>query len=115
VLTRSLLLTLFTLILLGMLCVTGWASVVQPLWQWQGLVRAPDHAWTIATLVDAYCGFITFYVWVFYKECSVSRRAIWLVAIMLLGNIAMASYVLLALRRLPPQAGLQRLVAERHL
>ena len=113
-LPRSLLVTLFTLILLGMVCVTGWASFVQPLWQWQGLVRTPDHAWTIATLVDAYCGFITFYVWVFYKECSVLRRVIWFVAIMLLGNIAMSLYILLALRRLPPQAGVQQLLLERH-
>ncbi len=112
--SRTLLTVLFTLILTVMLCVTSWATLVQPLWQWQGLSRAPDHAWTLATLADAYCGFITFYVWVFYKECSVLRRVFWFVAIMLLGNIAMASYVLLALRRLPPQAGVQLLLVERH-
>ena len=40
----------------------------QPVWQWGGLTTPPDNAWTIATLFDAYYGFITFYVWVAYKE-----------------------------------------------
>jgi hypothetical protein len=34
---------------------------------WGGL-EGPDRYWTIATLMDAYFGFLTFYVWVFYKE-----------------------------------------------
>lgn len=112
--SRSLVTVLFTTILLVMLCVTGWASWTQPLWDWQGLVKAPDHAWTLATLADAYCGFITFFVWVFYKERRILKRVLWFVAIMLLGNIAMAVYVLLCLRGLPPGAGMQQLLTERH-
>jgi len=91
--------TLFSVILLGMLAVTAWASFSQPVWQWQGLVRAPDNAWTIATLCDAYAGFITFYVWVFWRERWLPR-VVWLLAILLLGNMAMSTYMLLALRQL---------------
>lgn len=100
--SRTALALLFGLILAAMLAVTGWASTVQPVWDWQGLLRAPDHAWTIATLFDAYCGFLTFYAWVWYKEPRVLARAGWFVAIMLLGNMAMAAYVLRELARLAP-------------
>jgi hypothetical protein len=92
---------LFGGILAGMLVVTTTASLKQPLWEWTGLVAEPDRWWTYATLADAYFGFLTFYAWVFYKEASALARAGWFVAIMLLGNMAMAVYVLLQLRQLP--------------
>ena len=63
----------------------------------------PDR-WFQVTLLDAYCGFITFYVWVCYKERSTAAKSIWLVAIMFLGNIAMSAYMLLQLTRLAPDA-----------
>jgi hypothetical protein len=97
---RPLLMTSFAAILIGMALVTGWASHVQPVWQWSGLTTPPNHAWTIATLCDAYCGFLTFYVWVYYKEQRPTRRLGWFVAIMALGNMAMAAYVLKELRSL---------------
>jgi hypothetical protein len=109
---RSALTLLFTLILAGMLAVTGWATLTQPVWQWTGLVRRPDHAWTIATLADAYCGFLTFYAWVYYKERWPGRVG-WFVFIMLFGNIAMASYMLRALARLAPGAPLEQLLLRR--
>jgi hypothetical protein len=87
-------------ILAAMLVVTVTASLKQPLWDWGGLTAEPDRWWTIATLADAYFGFLTFYAWVFYKETRGTARAAWFVAIMLLGNIAMAGYVLLQLSRL---------------
>lgn len=67
-------------------------------------------AWFRATLADAYCGFLTFYAWVFYRERSNLARAAWLVAILALGNIAMSAYVLVLLQRLPPDAGIARLL-----
>jgi hypothetical protein len=91
---------LFGGILAAMLVVTVTASLKQPLWDWGGLTTEPDRWWTIATLADAYFGFLTFYAWVFYKESRAAARAAWFVAIMLLGNIAMAAYVLLQLARL---------------
>jgi len=91
---------LFGSILAGMLVVTTTASLRQPLWEWTGLVAEPDRWWTYATLADAYFGFLTFYAWVFYKEASATSRTGWFIAIMLLGNMAMAVYVLLQLHRL---------------
>ena len=44
---------------LAVLGFTGFASTQQSVLAWQGLVRPPDHWWTIATLMDAYFGFIT--------------------------------------------------------
>jgi hypothetical protein len=79
---------------------TGWASTRQPVLQWGGLTSGPDRYWTIATLMDAYFGFLTFYVWVFFKESRWLPRVAWFIAIMLLGNMAMSAYVLLQLLRL---------------
>jgi hypothetical protein len=66
----------------------------------------PSYAanpWAIATLYDAYFGFVTFYAWVFYKERRVGTRVLWFLLIMGLGNIAMSFYVLIQLFRLRPQ------------
>jgi hypothetical protein len=71
-----------------------------------GLIEAiPSYAanpWAMATLYYAYCGFITFYVWVLYKERSLGARLLWFLLIMGLGNIAMSLYVLIQLFRLKP-------------
>jgi len=100
--SRIPLFALFGGILVAMLVVTVAASLHQPIWEWGGLAAEPDRWWTYATLADAYFGFLTFYAWVFYKEARALARAGWFVAIMLLGNIAMAVYVLLQLARLRP-------------
>ena len=66
----------------------------------------PSYAanpWAIATLYDAYFGFVTFYAWVFYKERLVWKRVLWFLLIMGLGNIAMSFYVLIQLFRLRPE------------
>jgi hypothetical protein len=107
---RNALRLLFTTILAVMLFVTVQASLHQPVWAWRGLVDGPDRWWTIATLADAYCGFLTFYAWVFYKERSGIGRAGWFLAIMLLGNLAMATYVLLQLGRLRDDQPLEQLL-----
>jgi hypothetical protein len=97
---RTVLKLLFGFIFLSLLSYTTWASFQQSLGDWQGLTQRPDNWWTIATLIDAYYAFLTFYVWVFYKERRALPRIGWFVAIMLLGNMAMAGYVLLQLSRL---------------
>jgi hypothetical protein len=107
---RTVLLVLFGGILTGMLVVTVTAGLQQPLWAWGGLTSEPDRWWTYATLADAYFGFLTFYAWVFYKEGTTTARAGWFVAIMLLGNIAMAVYVLLQLAKLPADAPIAQLL-----
>jgi hypothetical protein len=104
---------LFSFILVSLAAYTSWASTQQAVWDWQGLVREPDRWWTIATLIDAYYGFLTFYVWVFYKEARAAGRIGWFVGIMLLGNMAMAAYVLRELTRLRDDEPLQALLLRR--
>ena len=60
----------------------------------------PDP-WFRATLADAYCGFLFFWLWVAWREQSAVRGALWFVLIMTLGNLAMAAYVLIQLRKSP--------------
>ena len=93
---------LFTAILIGMLWVTIKAGLAENMFD--AGPRLFAEPWWIATLWDAYCGFITFYVWVFYKETKWIWRAVWFVLIMCLGNIAMAVYVLIKLFQLPAGA-----------
>ncbi len=94
---------LFTGILIYMVSMTTWVSLHK------SILLSPDefswaqHPWAVATLFDAYFGFVTFYAWVFYKETSWPARIVWFVAIMGLGNIAMSGYVLIQLFRLRPE------------
>ena len=93
---------IFMFVLVTMLCATSWASYQCALWKTpQALVT---HPWFIATLFDCYFGFLTFYAWVFYKETGWFARVAWLIAILLLGNIAMSIYMLITLFKLPSDA-----------
>jgi len=71
------------------------------------------NPWAVATLWDAYCGFITFFVWVCYKETTMVPRAVWFVLIMGLGNIAMSLYVLIQLFRMRDDEPLETLFRRR--
>ena len=102
---------LFGFILVAMLSVTPWASLCCPLF---GV--PPDvfrHPWFIATMFDAYAGFLTFYVWVAWQQQAWSARAAWLVAILLLGNVAMAAYCLRQLCRAPAPPALAGVLTRR--
>ena len=55
------------------------------------------NPWAMATLYDAYAGFITFFCWLAWRERSLGVKMVWFVLIMALGNIAMSFYVLLQL------------------
>ncbi|MDI1311718.1 DUF1475 family protein [Prosthecobacter sp.] len=98
----------FLLVLGSMLAVTSWASTQCPLWEIPGSVGG--HPWFIATLFDTYWAFLTFYCWVAYKERSWLGRIGWLVGILLLGNIAMAVYMLILLFRVPTSARMEDLL-----
>jgi hypothetical protein len=104
----NLLRAFFVVVLVAMLGVTAWASADTALW---GIPREIGaHPWFVACLFDAYFGFLTFYAWVIYKEQAWSARVGWLVSILLLGNIAMAVYMLNRLFRLPSDAPIERLL-----
>jgi predicted permease len=91
-----------------MLAATTWASHQCPPWKTPETVVT--HPWFIATLFDCYFGFLTFYAWVCFKEPAWLTRLFWLVAILLLGNIAMSSYLLIQLFRLPANARVEQLL-----
>jgi predicted permease len=98
----------FLCVLVTMLAVTSWASQSVALWNTPRSVLG--HPWFIATLFDTYFAFLTFFCWVAYKETSNVLRVVWLVAILLLGNIAMATYMLIQLFRLPAGAPIEQLL-----
>lgn len=92
----------FAVVLISMLAVTGWASSHCAVWAIPREVGA--HPWFIAAVFDAYWGFLTFYCWVAWKEGAWAGRILWLAAILLLGNIAMALYALVQLFKVPTSA-----------
>ncbi len=95
---RVSLILLFGAIFVGMIAVNVWAGLQINLFDaWPDYKQNP---WAIATLVDAYAGFVTFYVWLAWRERSQLSRILWFILVMGLGNISMAFYVLLQLFRL---------------
>ena len=53
--------------------------------------------WGIVSLVDVYTGFILFSGWIVYREKSIVRSTIWIVLVMILGNLTASLYALIAL------------------
>jgi hypothetical protein len=91
---------LFAAIFLWMTVLTIRTSLAVSLWSsWNSFASNP---WAVATLYDAYFGFLTFWLWVAYKENTLWSRLLWLILILGLGNIAMSLYVLIQLFRLKP-------------
>jgi hypothetical protein len=95
---KNFLIGLFTVILLSMMVPTFTASLERIVFH-AGRGLWPDP-WFLSTLLDAYLGFLIFYVWVAYKERTAASRILWFLLIMALGNMAAAFYVLLQLRKL---------------
>lgn len=93
----------FSLVLVGMLGMIGWASSRCALFAIPGEVLR--HPWFIATLLDAYLAFVAFWVWLAWKEGTVAARGLWLVVILLWGNPAIALYLLLELTRVRREGG----------
>ena len=92
---------LFGAVLVTMIIVTVRSSLQVGLFDaLPGLLQNP---WAVATLYDAYFGFLTFYVWLAYKERGAGRRLLWFVLVMGLGNIATSLYILIQLFRLKPE------------
>ena len=98
----------FVLVLVSMVGVTSWAGAKVALWEIPASVGG--HPWFIATLFDTYWAFFTFYLWVCYKERSALARVVWFVAIVLLGNMAMAAYALAVLWHVPRRAPMERVL-----
>ena len=89
---------LFIGIFLAMSSLIVWASSEQPIF---GIPRGVfTNPWFIATLFDAYFAFITFCVWVAWKERSTGTRMLWLLVVLMWGNFAMAIYMVIELFRI---------------
>jgi hypothetical protein len=99
---------LFAAIFVWMVVMTIRTSMTVSLWS--SLHSFTGNPWAVATLYDAYFGFITFWVWVAYKESTLWSRLLWLVLILALGNIAMSFYVLIQLFRLKPDQPVEALL-----
>lgn len=72
-----------------------------------------NNPWFIATLFDTYFAFLWFWLWIAYKETSNLARVIWLVLVLLTGNMAMAIYMLIQLWKLPPNPTMKDLLLRR--
>jgi len=107
---RLLLKIIFAAIFIWMVSMTTYLSLQKPLWQAGPEFSWASSPWAVATLFDAYFGFVTFFVWVCFKERSLAAKVLWFVLIMALGNIAMSGYVLIQLFRLKPDEPLSDLV-----
>lgn len=102
---------LFGAIFLFMVGATVKTTRKVSLWEGGGeVVRSP---WGLMTLFDAYFGFLTFYVWVAYKERRGLARGLWFVLIMALGNIAMPVYMLIQLFNVKSDASIEEVLLRR--
>ncbi len=54
-------------------------------------------AWGKVSLIDVYTGFFVFSGWVLYREEKWTSAALWIIAIMVLGNFITCLYVTIAL------------------
>ena len=103
---------LFALIFVGMLSLVITASIDQNMFEAVGNIW--PNWWFRATLADAYFGFLTFFVWVAYKELHLWRKLAWFAAIMLLGNFAISAYMLLELYKLQAGDTIETLLTRRN-
>lgn len=85
---------------------TSWATYHQSIFPVMGsLVNEPtggNNPWLWACLVDAYLGFLWFWVWILLREQRLTAALAWIPALLLTGNFAMAVYAMLAAKNLPP-------------
>jgi len=71
-----------------------------------GFVTVCSEPWGLATMFDAYFGFLAFWLYVAWRERTWTARVAWLVALLLLGNFAIAAYALACLYTAPTGADL---------
>jgi hypothetical protein len=102
---------LFGFIFAFMLAMTVHTSMQQSLWDARPAFMASP--WSMATLYDAYFGFVTFFCWLAWRERSLAVKVVWFVLVMALGNIAMSFYILLQLFRLGKDEGVSGLFQQK--
>jgi hypothetical protein len=88
---RRNLLLFCALVFVAMVVITTWASVESNVAV--GFVRVAADRWGLATLFDAYFGFVWFWLWILWKEPRWMSRILWLLLLFALGNLAIAAFV----------------------
>ena len=52
-----------------------------------------NNAWSQALMIDIYIGFLLFSGWIWFRESSRGRAVLWIVLLLLLGNLVSCIYV----------------------
>lgn len=102
---------LFILILVTMSWGTLRASLAQALFDIPPEVY--QNPWFQVTLLDTYFAFLTFFVWVAWKEQRIAARVLWGIALALWGNFAIAAYLLRELFRIRSDADITEIFVTR--
>jgi len=102
---------LFGFIFLFMVVMTVRTSLQVSLWS--ALPAFAASPWAMATLYDAYFGFLTFFCWLAWREHSLGVKILWFVLILAGGNIAISFYVLLQLNGLKPEDSVSTLFRQK--
>lgn len=110
--TPALIVSIF--VFFAILAATGWAtyhqSIVPALQSMWNEPTAGNNPWLWATLVDANLGFFWFWCWIALRERSRWVPILWIPALILTGNFAMAVYTITAVLRLPRNATARELL-----
>jgi hypothetical protein len=75
--------------------------------EWDFLGSIP---WMRATLWDFYANVLVIFLWVLYREKSLSIKAFWLIAFFCLGSIGTIGYTLLQLFKLREGESIQQIL-----
>ena len=101
---------IFSAIFLWMVGMTTYVSIHKALWLAGSEFSWARSPWALVTLFDAYFGFVTFFVWVCFKERALAAKVLWFLLIMGPENNAMSGYVLILLLKLQPDEPLSELL-----
>lgn len=71
-----------------------------------GYITVCSEPWGLATMFDAYFGFLAFWLYLAWRERTWVSRISWLIALLFLGNFAIAGYALVCLWQTPATADL---------
>jgi hypothetical protein len=105
---RKALIVWFSVVVLVLLGLTLRASFDKSVLR--AYVDLGSDPWGLATLFDAYFGFVAFFCWLAYRETRWGARALWFLALMALGNFAISAYALWRLAHWNPDTGAQGLL-----
>lgn len=102
---------LYSAIFIAMIYVSVVASLDKNIFQ--AMKDLGPDLWVRATLCDTYFAFLTIWLWMAYKERGWVSKVLWFLGVMLLGNIAIAVYMLIQLARLKPGESFKELLVNR--